>query len=123
MSYALGIDLGTTFTAAAIADENGSRMVGLSHDRTAIPSVVAPARKLVGEEALVVSATAPWTVAREFKRRFGSPTPIVLEGVGHRRGAHAVIGNGEKTDVIHRVTDLLARLNPGRIVFKGRHLD
>lgn len=83
MSYAVGIDLGTTFTAAAVSDGSDPRMVSLAHDRVSIPSVIAPSgdRLLVGEEALSVSTTAPWNVAREFKRRFGDPTPMVVDGV------------------------------------------
>lgn len=85
MPYAVGIDLGTTFTAAAVSDPDGSRMVSLAHDRVAIPSVVAPtdAGPLVGDEAATISATAPWNVAREFKRRFGDPTPMYIDGRPH----------------------------------------
>lgn len=82
MTYAVGIDLGTTFTAAARADDDGPRMVGLAHDRVSIPSVVAPTsdRLLVGEETSIVSATSPWDVAKEFKRRFGDTTPMLIAG-------------------------------------------
>lgn len=85
MTYHVGIDLGTTFTTAAVRDAVGTRMVGLAHDRVAIPSVVAPVddRYLVGDEAAAVSATAPWNVAREFKRRFGDPTPMYINGEVH----------------------------------------
>ncbi len=86
MSYAVGIDLGTTFTAAAVVDGGVPRMVGLAHDRVSIPSVIAPieGRSLVGDEAAVVSATAPWDVAREFKRRFGDTTPMFIAGQPHQ---------------------------------------
>lgn len=43
VSYGLGVDLGTTYTAAAIAGGDGVRVVQLQHDRYAVPSVVAPA--------------------------------------------------------------------------------
>ncbi|MFT7599894.1 MAG: molecular chaperone DnaK [Acidimicrobiales bacterium] len=79
--YALAIDLGTTYTAAAIADDRGVRMVELAHDRAAVRSVVSPSTTslLVGEEALSVAAATPWKVVREFKRRFGDPTPFIVE--------------------------------------------
>lgn len=80
--YALAVDLGTTYTAAAIADDSGVRMVELAHDRAAVRSVVSPSTSslLVGEEALSVAAATPWKVVREFKRRFGDPTPFIVEG-------------------------------------------
>ena len=80
MAYSVGVDLGTTYTSAAIADEAGVRMVSLSHDGIAVPSVMAKTTDgfAVGIEALSVASAAPWTVAREFKRRFGDPTPMVV---------------------------------------------
>lgn len=84
MAYTLGVDLGTTYTAAAIADDSTTRVVSLAHDRYAIPSVVAPpvngSAVLVGASALTVAATEPDRVAREFKRRFGDATPMVVGG-------------------------------------------
>ncbi len=80
MAYSVGVDLGTTYTSAAIADESGVRMVSLSHDGIAVPSVMARTTDgfAVGVEALSVASATPWTVAREFKRRFGDPTPMVV---------------------------------------------
>ena len=80
MAYSVGVDLGTTYTSAAIADEAGVRMVSLSHDGIAVPSVMAKTTDgfAVGVEALSVASATPWTVAREFKRRFGDPTPMVV---------------------------------------------
>jgi molecular chaperone DnaK len=47
--YAVGIDLGTTFTAAAVGDANGTRMVPLSTD-VVVPSLAyhAPDGTLLG---------------------------------------------------------------------------
>ena len=80
MSYSIGIDLGTTFTAAAVADDQGVRMAGLTHDGVAIPSVLTRTSDgiAVGDAALAVAATKPWMVAREFKRRFGDDTPFII---------------------------------------------
>ncbi len=84
VTYSLGVDLGTTYTAAAVSDGTTSRVVSLAHDRYAIPSVVVPPRAgsdaLVGSSALTVGATEPDRVAREFKRRFGDPTPMIVDG-------------------------------------------
>ncbi len=105
MTYSLGIDLGTTYTAACVADADGLRMAGLAHDRVAVPSVIAAASGglVVGEEALAVTATAPWNVAKEFKRRFGDPTPLIF-------GDQQVTADALTTRllgwVVNRVTEL-----------------
>jgi actin-like ATPase involved in cell morphogenesis len=84
VGYTVGVDLGTTYTAAAVADGAGARIVDLAHDRFAIRSLVAPpmdgAAAVVGVEALAIAATQPDRVAREFKRRFGDPTPLIVAG-------------------------------------------
>ncbi len=79
--YALGIDLGTTFTAAAITRGGHAEVVTLGSKAAAIPSVVflkEDGSFLVGEAAIRRAATDPSRVAREFKRRIGDPTPILL---------------------------------------------
>ncbi len=83
MAYALGIDIGTTFSAAAVALEDGT--VELLHigGRTAsIPSVllVRDSEVLVGDAAEAAASGEPTRVAREFKRRLGDPIPLVLGG-------------------------------------------
>jgi glycine betaine/choline ABC-type transport system substrate-binding protein/actin-like ATPase involved in cell morphogenesis len=81
--YRLGIDLGTTFTAAAVG--RGGRVepvpLGAGHG-TAVPTVVhlAGDEMHVGVEAVRRSATDPGLVVREFKRRVGDPTPFVVGG-------------------------------------------
>lgn len=84
VSYTLGVDLGTTYTAAAVCENATTRVISLAHDRYAIPSVVAPpidgSSLLIGASALTVAATEPGRVAREFKRRFGDSTPMVVGG-------------------------------------------
>ncbi|NKQ53162.1 Hsp70 family protein [Amycolatopsis sp. K13G38] len=83
MGYGLGIDLGTTFTAAAI-DRDGHAEMATLGDRTAsIPSVVllrSDGTVLVGDAADRRAAAESDRVAREFKRRLGDPTPILLGG-------------------------------------------
>jgi actin-like ATPase involved in cell morphogenesis len=84
MPYALGVDLGTTFTAAAIARPDGStEMVGLTPHRPAVPTVVGldgDQRWLVGEAAERRARTDPDRVAREFKRRIGDEVPVIVAG-------------------------------------------
>ncbi|HWM06871.1 MAG TPA: Hsp70 family protein, partial [Actinophytocola sp.] len=84
--YALGIDLGTTFTAAATWREGRAQIVSLGGRGAAIPSVVLLREDetfLTGEAANRRGVTEPNRVAREFKRRLGDTTPILLAGTPH----------------------------------------
>ena len=82
MPYDLAIDVGTTWTAAAIARDGRVETVQLGTRRQAIPSVVCltDERLLVGEPAARRAVSDPQRVAREFKRRVGDPTPLLLGG-------------------------------------------
>jgi hypothetical protein len=82
MGYQLGVDLGTTFTAAAVARDGRAEAVSLGTNSMTVPSVV-----YLGDRGLVVghaaqrrASTDPSRVAREFKRRLGDPTPILVGG-------------------------------------------
>jgi molecular chaperone DnaK len=82
--YALGIDLGTTFTAAATWRHGHAETATLGSRQAAIPSVVLLREDetfLTGEAANRRGLTEPHRVAREFKRRLGDTTPILLGGV------------------------------------------
>jgi len=82
--YAVGIDLGTTFTAAAVGDAAGTRMVALSPD-IVVPSLAyhAPDGTLrTGADALA-AAEDPARLGRGFKRRLGDPTPLMLGGAAY----------------------------------------
>jgi molecular chaperone DnaK len=81
--YALGIDLGTTYTAAATWRDGRAQIVSLGDRTAAIPSVVllrADETFLTGEAANRRGLTEPQRVAREFKRRLGDTTPLMLGG-------------------------------------------
>ncbi len=82
-AYDLGIDLGTTYTAAATARGARVEIVGLGNRAASIPSVILlrdDETILTGESANRRAATEPGRVAREFKRRIGDPTPLLLGG-------------------------------------------
>src|SRR5690242_14715079 len=84
MVYALGIDLGTTFTAAAVWRDGRAEIASLGSRGAAIPSVVLLREDetfLTGEGANRRGLSEPHRVAREFKRRLGDTTPILLGGV------------------------------------------
>ena len=82
MSYHLGVDVGTTYTAAAIGRGGRVEAVTLGARSVSIPTVVCRSgeRLLVGEPAARRALTDPGRVAREFKRRVGDPTPLLLGG-------------------------------------------
>ena len=83
MPYRLGVDLGTTYTAAA-ADESGTpTMVGLGNRALQVPSVLFVKEDgdlLVGEAAEFRGLTQPDRVVREFKRRLGDKVPMLVGG-------------------------------------------
>lgn len=83
MSYQLGVDLGTTFTAAAVARGGRVEISSLDYRTAAIPSVVwvgADGTVVIGQAALNRGLSDPSRMAREFKRRLGDPTPLLLGG-------------------------------------------
>src|SRR5437870_1443238 len=65
--YGLGIDLGTTFTAAAVAHDTQTEMVVLGSRAAAIPSVIyvgPDGATLVGEPAVARAPSEPERIAR-----------------------------------------------------------
>lgn len=83
MGYQLGVDLGTTYTAAAAHQEGSTRIIELGNRTATIPSVVFLTDDgvvLTGEAANRRAVTEPGRVAREFKRRIGDPAPMLVGG-------------------------------------------
>lgn len=81
MGYGLGIDVGTAFTAAAIATGGRVEPLALGRRGLAAPSVVFVAANdevAVGDAAERRGAASPHLVARLFKRRLGDGVPYVL---------------------------------------------
>ena len=81
--YTLGVDLGTTYTAAAVRRGGRTEVVALGGRTSAVPSVVlmrTDQTLLTGEAAQRRAVLEPGRVAREFKRRLGDSTPILLGG-------------------------------------------
>ena len=85
MTYDLGIDLGTTSTAAAVLRDGGTHpeAVALGGRLAVVPSVVyrgADGTVLVGESAERRAVDEPDRVVREVKRRLGDDVPPVVGG-------------------------------------------
>ena len=83
MAYQLGIDYGTTYTAAAVHRDGQVDVQTLGNRAAAVPTVIflrADETILVGDPANRRGISDPSRVAREFKRRLGDPTPLMLGG-------------------------------------------
>ncbi|GAA5145093.1 hypothetical protein GCM10023321_02440 [Pseudonocardia eucalypti] len=83
MTYQLGIDLGTTYTAASIgrAGQRTPDVVTLGARSATVASVMYLADDgsvLVGESAERRALTDPDRVVREFKRRIGDEIPLLI---------------------------------------------
>jgi molecular chaperone DnaK len=81
VSYAVGIDVGTTFSAAATWRDGRAATVGLGDRAATVPSVLflrEDGVMLVGEAAVRRAVAEPLRVVREFKRRVGDYVPVVL---------------------------------------------
>ena len=81
--YAVGIDIGTTCTAAAVWRDGRAEIVPLGGQSAAIPSAVfvrSDGAVLTGEVALRRALSEPGRVVRELKRRLGDTGPILLGG-------------------------------------------
>jgi molecular chaperone DnaK len=83
VSYQVGVDLGTTYTAAAVHRDGVTTIFTLGSRTAAVPSVVllrADGTVLTGDAAERRANSEPERVVREFKRRFGDTTPIIVGG-------------------------------------------
>ncbi|WP_162942366.1 Hsp70 family protein, partial [Desertimonas flava] len=89
----LGVDLGTTWTAAAVYDGRAVQAVTLGTAGAAMPSVVAmvDGAPVAGDAAVRAAQSSPASAAREFKRRLGDTTPILIGGTPY--GAETLTGH------------------------------
>ncbi|BFU44271.1 Hsp70 family protein [Krasilnikovia sp. MM14-A1004] len=90
--YGLGVDLGTTYTAAAVRRTDGVDVLRLGARRPEVPSIVylpGDGPVLVGEPAARRGETDPGRMVREFKRRLGDPVPLLVGGAPY--SAHALM--------------------------------
>ncbi|HSK60088.1 MAG TPA: Hsp70 family protein, partial [Actinomycetospora sp.] len=90
MTYSLGVDLGTTFVAAAISrDGHRVEMVPLGDRTVTEPALVlrrSDGSLAVGDAAARQAGSRPADVAWGVKRRLGDPTPVVLGGASRPAG-------------------------------------
>ncbi|MEU6129895.1 Hsp70 family protein [Saccharopolyspora sp. NPDC047091] len=113
MRYGVGIDLGTSFTSAAISGPGGTRMVPMS------PAVIVPSVARRGDGGILLTGDAaadsggdPAATSRNFKRRLGDPTPLVLGGATY---SPAALMAAQLRDVLATVTRISGE-PPGSVV-------
>jgi molecular chaperone DnaK len=95
VAYSLGVDIGSTYTAAAIWRDGSVQSVPLGNRANAVPSVLFlrdDAVLLVGEAAVRRAVVEPDRQARDFKRRMGDEVPILL-GDDTRMSAYELTGH------------------------------
>jgi molecular chaperone DnaK (HSP70) len=118
VTYSLGVHVGTTSVAAAVAQGTRAEMVGLG-DRTVAAAAAVYLRPdgllIVGDPAARRHHLDPERVVREVRRRLGDPTPILLGGVGFDA---SVLLARMVTDVVSRVS--AARGYPPELVMLSR---
>jgi molecular chaperone DnaK (HSP70) len=85
MPYYLGVDVGTTYTAAAVWRDGRVEVASLGLRAPVVPTLVYATAEglLIGEAAQRRALADPSGLAREFKRRVGDPTPVMLAGTGY----------------------------------------
>src|SRR6266542_94837 len=79
VAFSLGVDIGTTYTAAGLWRDGTVNSVPLGNRSHAVPSVLFlrdDGVLLVGEAASRRAVTEPSREARDFKRRMGDEVPI-----------------------------------------------
>ncbi|WP_130292575.1 Hsp70 family protein [Pseudonocardia sediminis] len=115
VSYSLGVDLGTTFVAAAVAHDTQVEMFTLG-DRSVVSPAAVYAREdgtmVTGDAAVRRAVSSPDRVGREFKRRLGDPTPVILGGSPY--AVTALLGTVLR-DVVDRVVETEGE-QPSRVV-------
>ncbi len=111
MGYVLGIDLGTSRTAAAVFRNGRADIVPLSDHAATMPSMVFvrddAGGLLVGDAARRRGQEDPIRLAREFKRRFGDATPLVL-------GSSRFTAEELTAVMLRHVVDFVAQREGGR---------
>lgn len=104
MGYSLGVDLGTTFVAAAMSDGGRPEMITLGVRSVVIPSAVYLADDgllVCGESAFRQATTYPDRVVQGFKRRLGDPAPLRM---GEESRSATELLTAQLSDVLRMVT-------------------
>ena len=115
MSWVLGIDLGTSFTAAGVVAGPRLEPLPLGAHSSAIPSAVytGDSGMVVGDAAIVRGDTNPTRLVVEFKRQLGDSSPILA---GDDFVSAEALEGALGAWVFHRACELEGSA-PSRVVF------
>lgn len=105
MSYSLGIDLGATSVAAAVANATTVEIFALGEHSVLTPAAVylrGDGTLATGEAATTRAVSSPDRIGCEFLSRLGDPTPVVLGGEPY--DVTALLGI-LLSDVVQKVTE------------------
>ncbi len=83
LPYDLGIDVGTTYTCAAVARDGHVEICQLGSSSALLPSIVSirqDGKAIIGSAAERRMISDPARTVREFKRRLGDDSPYVIGG-------------------------------------------
>ncbi|MFN2478686.1 MAG: Hsp70 family protein [Pseudonocardiaceae bacterium] len=115
VSYSLGVDLGTTFVAAARADTTTVGMFTLGDRSVVIPAAVYfrdDGTLATGQATASLAVSSPDRVGRGFMSRLGDAMPVILSGAPY---AVTALLSGLLQDVVQKVTEVQGKA-PDRVV-------
>ncbi|KOV83947.1 Hsp70 family protein [Nocardia sp. NRRL S-836] len=114
MSYGLGVDIGTTYTAAAVSDASGTRAVPLGRDLVVSSVVFATegGELITGDAADGESRKQPLRASHSHKRRLADPTPLKICDVVR---SPALLMAAQLRDAVSLATAIQGRA-PGSVV-------
>ena len=104
-AYTLGVDLGTTYSAAVVGRGGHVNTLQLGAEGAVVPSVVVireDGEVLVGDAAERRASAEPARSAREFKRRLGDPVPLI---VGDQPYTVEALMGYQLADIVQRATE------------------
>ncbi len=104
-AFTLGVDLGTTYSAAVIGRGGQVNTLQLGAEGAVVPSVVVirdDGEVLVGDAAERRASAEPARSAREFKRRLGDPVPLII---GDQPYAVEALMGYQLADIVRRATE------------------
>jgi YVTN family beta-propeller protein len=115
VSYSLGIDVGSTFVAAALSKAGTAQMIALGNHAVVVPAVTYlrdDGTLATGEVVGLPAGSSPDRISGHFMSRLGDPSPVAIDGKPY---AVTDLLGVLLRDVVHRVIETQGE-PPDRIV-------